>query len=53
VEQPLPAERYRRIGELPRERQVVRVSTLSEPFSEIGVEVVTAGELVAAGAAGG
>jgi DeoR/GlpR family transcriptional regulator of sugar metabolism len=38
VEQLLPAERYRRIQELLRERQVVRVSTLSEL---LGVSEVT------------
>jgi DeoR family fructose operon transcriptional repressor len=38
VEQPLPAERHRRIQELLRERQVVRVSTLSDLM---GVSEVT------------
>jgi DeoR family fructose operon transcriptional repressor len=38
VEQPLPAERHRRIEGILRERRVVRVSTLSE---EIGVSEVT------------
>jgi DeoR family fructose operon transcriptional repressor len=38
VEQPLPAERHRRIQDLLRERQVVRVSTLSELM---GVSEVT------------
>lgn len=38
VEQPLPAERHRRIQELLRERQVVRVSSLSEMM---GVSEVT------------
>jgi DeoR family fructose operon transcriptional repressor len=38
VEQPLPAERYRRIQELLRERHVVRVSTLAEL---LGVSEVT------------
>ena len=38
VEQPLPAERHRRIQELLRERHVVRVSTLSE---QMGVSEVT------------
>jgi DeoR/GlpR family transcriptional regulator of sugar metabolism len=38
VEQPLPAERHRRIGELLRERQVVRVSALAEL---LGVSEVT------------
>ena len=38
VEQPLPAERHRRIQELLGERQVVRVSTLSEL---LGVSEVT------------
>jgi DeoR/GlpR family transcriptional regulator of sugar metabolism len=38
VQQPLPAERYRRIEELLRERQVVRVSMLSDLF---GVSEVT------------
>jgi len=38
VEQPLPAERHRRIQELLRERQAVRVSTLSEL---LGVSEVT------------
>jgi DeoR family transcriptional regulator, fructose operon transcriptional repressor len=38
VEQPLPAERHRRIQELLRERHVVRVSTLSELM---GVSEVT------------
>ncbi len=38
MEQPLPAERYRRIEELLRDRQVVRVSALSELF---GVSEVT------------
>jgi DeoR/GlpR family transcriptional regulator of sugar metabolism len=38
VEQPLPAERHRRIEGILRERRVVRVSTLSE---QIGVSEVT------------
>ncbi len=38
VEQPLPAERHRRIQEVLRERQVVRVSALSEM---LGVSEVT------------
>jgi DeoR family fructose operon transcriptional repressor len=38
MDQPLPAERYRRIEELLRDRQVVRVSTLSDLF---GVSEVT------------
>lgn len=38
MEQPLPAERHRRIEEILRERRVVRVSTLSE---QIGVSEVT------------
>ena len=38
MEQPLPAERHRRIEELLKERQVVRVSTLSEM---LGVSEVT------------
>ena len=38
MEQPLPAERHRRIQELLRERQVVRVSTLSDLM---GVSEVT------------
>ena len=38
MEQPLPAERHRRIQELLRERQAVRVSTLSEL---LGVSEVT------------
>ncbi len=38
MEQPLPAERHRRISELLRERQVVRVSSLSEM---LGVSEVT------------
>ena len=38
MEQPLPAERHRRIEEVLRERQVVRVSTLSEL---LGVSEVT------------
>ncbi len=38
MDQPLPAERYRRIQEVLRERQVVRVSTLSEL---LGVSEVT------------
>ena len=41
VEQPLPAERHRRIHELLREQRVVRVSVLSE---QLGVsEVFTPG----------
>jgi DeoR family fructose operon transcriptional repressor len=38
MEQPLPAERHRRIGELLRERRAVRVSTLSDL---LGVSEVT------------
>lgn len=38
MEQPLPAERHRRIEGILRERRVVRVSTLSE---QIGVLEVT------------
>jgi DeoR family fructose operon transcriptional repressor len=38
VEQPLPAERHRRIEGILRERRIVRVSTLSE---QIGVSEVT------------
>jgi len=38
VEQPLPAERHRRIHELLREQRVVRVSALSE---QLGVSEVT------------
>src|SRR5207342_3252559 len=38
VEQPLPAERHRRIHELLREQRVVRVSVLSE---QLGVSEVT------------
>ena len=38
VEQPLPAERHRRIHELLRQERVVRVSALSE---QLGVSEVT------------
>lgn len=38
MEQPLPAERHRRIEDLLRERQVIRVSTLSDLM---GVSEVT------------
>ena len=39
MEQPLPAERHRRIQELLRERRVVRVSVLSESMGVSGATI--------------